>query len=164
MDEFKKIYKWIRNVALIIILIATVFLIIWIVSFWVSAEINGKNILPIVVIPTTAGTGAEVTNMSVIKHSAEKFKSALADWALNPRVSIVDPELTLTVPSHVTAPTGFDAFCHAFECLINRNASDFIDLYALDSIIKIFKYLPIAIEDGTNRELLRKVIGDKDKL
>ncbi|MFX0206326.1 MAG: iron-containing alcohol dehydrogenase [Candidatus Hodarchaeota archaeon] len=115
-------------------------------------RINGKKVLPIVAVPTTAGTGAEVTNMSVIKHSETKFKSALADWALNPRESIVDPELTLTVPPHMTASTGFDAFCHSFECFINKYASDFIDLYALDSIKKVIKYLPVAIKDGANRE------------
>lgn len=115
-------------------------------------RIESKRVLPIVVVPTTAGTGAEVTNMAVIKNSDEKFKSALADWAIVPRVSIIDPELTLTVPPHITASTGFDSFCHSFESFLNINASDFIDLYNLDSLRKVIKYLPIAIKDGLNRE------------
>lgn len=90
--------------------------------------------------------------MAVIKNPEENFKSALADWSLNPKISIVDPELTLTVPPHITASTGFDAFSHSFEPFINRYASDFIDLYALDSLKKIIRYLPIATKDGLNRE------------
>ncbi|MFW9938425.1 MAG: iron-containing alcohol dehydrogenase [Candidatus Thorarchaeota archaeon] len=115
-------------------------------------RIESAKVLPIIAVPTTAGTGAEVTNMAVIKSSEDNFKSALADWSLNPKISIVDPELTLTVPPHITASTGFDAFSHSFEPFINNNASDFIDLYALDSLKKIIKYLPIAVKDGLNRE------------
>lgn len=113
---------------------------------------ESKKVLPIIAVPTTAGTGAEVTNMSVIKNPDEKFKSALADWTLTPRVSFIDPELTLTVPPHITASTGFDAFCHSFESLLNKNASDFIDLLAIDSLRKVIKYLPLAIKNGSDRE------------
>ncbi|MFW9952634.1 MAG: iron-containing alcohol dehydrogenase [Candidatus Thorarchaeota archaeon] len=115
-------------------------------------RIVSTKVLPIIAVPTTAGTGAEVTNMAVIENSEEHFKSALADWSLNPTISIVDPELTLTMPPHITASTGFDAFSHSFEPFINRDASDFIDLYALESLKKIIKYLPLATKDGSNRE------------
>jgi alcohol dehydrogenase len=115
-------------------------------------RIESAKVLPIIAVPTTAGTGAEVTNMAVIENSEEHFKSALADWSLNPKISVVDPELTSTVPPHITASTGFDAFSHSFEPFINRDASDFIDLYALDSLKKIIKYLPIATKDRLNRE------------
>jgi len=115
-------------------------------------RIDSKKVLPIIAAPTTAGTGAEVTNMAVIKNAEEKFKSALADWSLTPKISIIDPESTLTVPPHITAATGFDAFCHAFESYINKYASEFIDLFALDSLKKVIKYLPIAVRDGSNRE------------
>ncbi len=115
-------------------------------------RVQSKKILPIIAVPTTGGTGSEITNMAVLKHPDEKFKSALADWALMPRVSIIDPELTMTVPPHITASTGWDAFCHSFESYLNKNASEFIDLYTLDSLKKVIKYLPIAVKDGTNRE------------
>ena len=115
-------------------------------------RVQSKKILPIIAIPTTGGTGSEITNMAVLKHPDEKFKSALADWALMPSVSIIDPELTMTVPPHITASTGWDAFCHSFESYLNKNASELIDLYTLDSLKKVIKYLPIAVKDGTNRD------------
>lgn len=115
-------------------------------------RIQGKKVLPIVAVPTTAGTGSEVTTMAVIKHPVEKFKSALADWSLMPNVSIIDFELTMTMPPHITASSGFDAFCHSFETFLNKNSSDLIDLYALESIRKVIKHLPDAVEDGNNKE------------
>jgi alcohol dehydrogenase class IV len=115
-------------------------------------RIESKKILPIIAVPTTGGTGAEVTNMAVIKGSKDKRKSALADWNLTPKIALVDPELTVTVPPQITASTGFDAFTHAFETFININSSDFIDLFALGALKNVIKYLPLAIKDGKNNE------------
>lgn len=115
-------------------------------------RIQGKKVLPIVAVPTTAGTGAETTSVAVIKNIKEKLKSAIAGWSLCPRVTVIDPELTLTVPPHITASTGFDTFCHLFESYINKNGSYLTDLMALNSIKLVIKYLPIAIENPTNKE------------
>ncbi|MFX1393276.1 MAG: iron-containing alcohol dehydrogenase [Promethearchaeota archaeon] len=114
-------------------------------------RIVNQKLLPIIAVPTTAGTGSEVTTMSVIKDPENEFKSALADWGLCPRVSIVDPELTLTVPSHITASTGFDTFCHAFESYLHKRASYFNDILCLEVMKQVIKYLPTAIADGSNR-------------
>jgi len=102
-------------------------------------RIDGKKILPIIAVPTTGGTGSEVTNMAVIKNKEDKIKSALASWDLTPSIALIDPELTLTVPSYITASTGFDAFTHCFETFININSSDFIDLFALEGLKKIIQ-------------------------
>jgi alcohol dehydrogenase class IV len=111
-----------------------------------------NQVLPIIAVPTTAGTGSEVTPMAVIKNPDKKFKSALADWSLTPRVSIVDPELTLTLPPHITAATGFDVFCHAFESFLHKRASDYVDLLALEAIRRVVNYLPVVVRDGSNKE------------
>ncbi len=115
-------------------------------------RINSKKLLPIVAIPTTSGTGAEITSVAVIKNSKEKLKSVLADWSLCPKVSIVDPEPTMTVPPYITAATGFDVFCHLFESYLNKFSTYLVDLIALDSLKMVIKYLPIAIEDTSNKE------------
>ncbi|MFX1480476.1 MAG: iron-containing alcohol dehydrogenase [Promethearchaeota archaeon] len=115
-------------------------------------RIQNSKVLPIVAVPTTAGTGSEVTNMAVLKHPDDKFKSALADWSLMPQVSIIDPKLTMTVPPNITASTGFDTFCHSFESYLNKNVSEFIELLALESLKKVIRYLPLATKDGSNRE------------
>jgi len=91
-------------------------------------RINSKKILPIVAIPTTSGTGAEITSVAVIKNPKEKLKSVLADWSLCPKVSIVDPETTMTVPLYITAATGFDVFCHLFESYLNKFSTYIVDL------------------------------------
>jgi alcohol dehydrogenase class IV len=110
------------------------------------------KVLPIVAMSTTSGTGAEVTCVSVVTNKAEELKYALVDARLFPRVAIIDPETTLTVPPHVTASTGFDSFCHSFESMIHTNASPFIDLIALESIRLVAAYLRRAVQDGSDRE------------
>jgi len=115
-------------------------------------RINSKKLLPIVAVPTTSGTGAEITSVAVIKNPKEKLKSVLADWSLCPKVSIVDPETTMTVPSYITASTGFDVFCHLFESYLNKFSAYLVDLIALDSLKMVIKHLPIVIEDTSNKE------------
>ncbi len=116
-----------------------------------TKQIEDK-LLPVITLTTTAGTGTEVTFVSVVTNTAEKLKYALADRLLYPKVSLVDPELTINLPPHITASTGFDAFCHSFESTLNKNANDYVDIQALESMRLIIKYLPIALKDGENRE------------
>jgi len=124
---------------------------------WEYRVIKGKPIedklLPIIAVSTTAGTGSEVTAAAVLTKTDEHSKLALYDKMLCPTVGIVDPELTVTMPPHVTASTGWDAFCHSFEAYThNLAASDYIDILALEGIRLVIKYLPIAVKDGKNRE------------
>jgi alcohol dehydrogenase class IV len=98
--------------------------------------------LPIITVTTTSGTGSQVTQVAVVTNSRERTKSALYHDLLYPKACIVDPELMLTVPEHVTASTGFDAFCHAFESTLHPRASRYIQILALEAIGLVAKTLP----------------------
>jgi alcohol dehydrogenase class IV len=101
-----------------------------------------EKTLPVVAISTTSGTGSQVTQVSVITNTAERDKSALYHPRCFPRVCIVDPELMLTVPRSVTAPTGFDVFCHAFESTINPGSGAYVELLAWEAISIVARTLP----------------------
>jgi alcohol dehydrogenase class IV len=119
---------------------------------WCSETQPTEKTLPIIAVTTTSGTGSEVTQVAVLTNPAEKVKSAIYNSIIYAKVGIVDPELTVTVPQHVTASTGFDVFCHAFEAYLHINASPYTDLLALEAIRLVAKYLPTAVEEGNNIE------------
>ncbi|AGL16947.1 iron-containing alcohol dehydrogenase [Actinoplanes sp. N902-109] len=102
----------------------------------------------LVCIPTTSGTGAEVTPFAVITDPADGQKYPLADYALTPSVAIVDPALTAQLPPAVTADSGFDALTHATEAYVSVYASDFTDGLALHAIRLIFEHLERAVRSG----------------
>ncbi|MBN2350070.1 MAG: iron-containing alcohol dehydrogenase [Bacteroidales bacterium] len=104
--------------------------------------------LPIVAITTTAGTGTEADPWTVITHEERHEKIGFGNEDTFPYLSIVDPELMLTVPPNLTAYQGFDAFFHAAEGVIANVATTVSDMYALKSIELIAKHLPKAIKDG----------------
>lgn len=108
--------------------------------------------LPVVVVSTTSGTGSQVTQVAVVSNPEVREKSAIFNPMIYPKTCIIDPELMVTMPEHLTASTGFDVFCHAFESYIHKNASPYTDLLALEAIRLVAKYLPLAVEDGLNRE------------
>ena len=111
-----------------------------------------EQTLPVVAVSTTSGTGSQVTQVAVVTNPEEKTKSALYHPRLFPKIALVDPELMLSVPEHVTASTGFDVFAHAFESFITPNGSAYTDLISLEAIRLAADNLPRAVEDGSDLE------------
>jgi acetaldehyde dehydrogenase / alcohol dehydrogenase len=108
-----------------------------------------------VAIPTTSGTGSEVTSFAVITDKKANIKYPLADYELTPDVAIVDPQFVMTVPKHVTADTGMDVLTHAIEAYVSNMANDYTDGLAMKAIQLVFEYLPRAYQNGKD-ELARE--------
>lgn len=108
--------------------------------------------LPTIIVPTTAGTGSEVTWTAVFTNRAKKAKGGINSPYLFPDLALLDPELTLSLPPHLTASTGMDALCHAIESYTSVKANPMSDLAALEAIGLIAENLPLAVADGRNIE------------
>ena len=106
----------------------------------------------LVAIPTTAGTGSEVTKNTIISDTENNVKMLLGGPSIIPKLAVVDPTFTMTAPQGVTAATGIDALCHAIEAYTSRKAQPLTDTFALSAIRKIHKNLPICYKDGKNVE------------
>jgi alcohol dehydrogenase len=111
-----------------------------------------KDTIPLIAIPTTAGSGSEVTFSSVITDSREKFKFSIKATKNAPRVALADPELTMTMPPGLTAATGMDALTHAIEAFTCKTATPFSDANALYAVELITRYLKTAVFYGHNLE------------
>ncbi|MDR0484417.1 MAG: bifunctional acetaldehyde-CoA/alcohol dehydrogenase [Alphaproteobacteria bacterium] len=110
-----------------------------------------------VAIPTSSGTGSEVTPFSVITDDATGEKYPLADYALTPDMAIVDTELVMTQPKSLTAASGFDAISHATEAIASMLATPYTDSLAMEALHLLFEYLPIAYKDGSNQKARENV-------
>jgi len=108
--------------------------------------------MPIISIPTTAGTASEITRFTVITDTERQIKMSLQGPALIPSVALLDPQLTLTMPGHVTAATGMDALTHAVEAYISKLATPMSDLHALEAIRLIGANLIKAVDSPDNLE------------
>lgn len=105
---------------------------------------------PVITIPTTAGTGSEVGRASVICLGDDGHKVVIFSPHMMPKVAICDAELTLGLPSYVTAATGMDALTHALEAYVSKGTHPFADMYALAALVRVGRYLVRAVHDGSD--------------
>ncbi len=110
-----------------------------------------KHLPFFVAIPTTAGTGAEVTPWAVVTDPIEKTKFGVGGPRSVPSMAIIDPELMLTLPAFLTAATGMDALSHCIEAYVSKNDNPALDAMILDGIRDIAKHLPVAVAQGDRR-------------
>lgn len=120
------------------------------------SDFMGKQItnqLPkVVAIPTTAGTGSEATQFTIISDTENDVKMLIKGSSLLPTLAIIDPIFTMTAPAKTTAATGIDALTHAIEAYTSKKSQPLSDVFAISAVKRIFKYLPIAFKDPKNEE------------
>lgn len=119
------------------------------ISDYMGKVIEG-DMPPMVAVPTTAGTGSEATQFTVITDSEKGIKMLLKGPSLVPELAVIDPVFSASSPKSVTASTGLDALTHAVESYTSRKAQPLTDIVALDAVKRIFRYLPDAYSDGGN--------------
>ncbi|MBF0210146.1 MAG: iron-containing alcohol dehydrogenase [Desulfamplus sp.] len=118
-----------------------------------GAEMLKKKMQPLVVIPTTSGTGSEVTVVAVISDVKRNLKMAFTSTYLLPDIALLDPRMTLTLPPKITAATAMDAMSHAVESFINLQKNPMSDAYAVAAIEMIRKNVLKAVSDGSSKEV-----------
>lgn len=115
------------------------------------------NALPVVAIPTTAGTGSEVNKAAIVTDPEQRFKDGIRSYHLFPRIAIVDPTLSHSVDRQTTAHTGFDVMAHAIESYVSPKAQPLSDAFALLAIKHVIRFLPVVLDspqDANAREQL----------
>jgi alcohol dehydrogenase class IV len=114
--------------------------------------------LPMILVPTTAGTGSEVTSISVVGHVASDSKKGIVSDHLFARTVVLDPELTLSVPPKVTAATGLDAFVHAMESYVNLASTPFTDCHTLQAMSMIAQNIRRVWANGSDMEAREQML------
>ena len=118
---------------------------------------DGAPSVVLVAVPTTSGTGSEVTPFAVISDDERGRKVPLYDYSLTPDMAVIDPDLVRGLPPSVTADTGLDALTHALEAIVSVFASEYTDALAFQAARLVFQYLPEACRDGANMEARSKM-------
>lgn len=119
---------------------------------YVGVGLIPRPALPLILLPTTAGTGSEVTNVAIFTDKESGVKSGVVSDYIRARVAVIDPGLTLGLPAKPTAYSGMDALCHAIEAYTSVNASPLSDMYALEAIRLAAENLRTAVFQGGNME------------
>ncbi|MDR4886796.1 iron-containing alcohol dehydrogenase [Fredinandcohnia sp. QZ13] len=126
-------------------------------DFMGNKKMADKKAIPLIAIPTTAGTGSEATDVTVITNTRNDVKMMIKQAMFLPEVAIVDPTLTLSSPTHITSATGVDALTHAIEAYISRRSHPFTDTLALSAIKLIYENIEEVYKNGNN-------IGAREKM
>lgn len=113
---------------------------------------QGDQALPLILVPTTCGTGSEGNSFAVLTEDETKDKKSLRNLAVIAKASIIDPELMTTMPAPILASVGFDALCHCMEAYLSKNRDPITELMALEGIRLIGAYLPRIYEQKVSRE------------
>lgn len=113
-----------------------------------------------IAVPTSAGTGSEVTPFAVITDEKTGLKYPLADYELLPKMAIVDSNMMMNAPKGLTAASGVDAATHAIEAYASMMATEFTDGLAIEALKNIFEYLPSAYENGANDPIAREKMAN----
>ncbi|MFJ7219250.1 iron-containing alcohol dehydrogenase family protein [Amycolatopsis sp. NPDC098790] len=108
--------------------------------------------LPLIAVPTTAGTGAETNGFGVTEDRCTRRKVYIGHSSVRPRIAVLDPELTLGLPAAVTAASGLDALVHGIESLASRGSTPFSAAYATQAVSLVGRWLPVACRDGSDLE------------
>ncbi len=116
----------------------------------IGIDLIGNAGIPTIIIPTTAGTGSEVTPIAILSDHDEKLKKGIVSPHLFPTVALLDPELTLGLPSHVTAATGMDALIHAVEAFTSTKSDSLTDVFACRAIELIYSNIQKVFQDGSD--------------
>lgn len=124
---------------------------------WAGKEIAHRS-WPLIAIPTTAGTGSEVSKVAVVSDNDIPFKKGVLSPLMYPHVAIVDPSLTRGLPPGLTASTGIDAFVHAFEAFVGKRTNPFSDQMALAALRSAWEYLPRATMDGDDMDARQEMM------
>ena len=113
-----------------------------------------------IAVPTTAGTGSEVTPFTIVTDETSSVKYALADYELLPNMAIVDADMMMNAPKGLTSASGIDAVTHCLEAIASMMATDYTDGLALQALKMIFEYLPRAYDDGPNDVIAREKMAN----
>lgn len=128
------------------------------VGDYFGIDLVGRPGLPTIMVPTTAGTGSEVTPVAILSDEDEGLKKGVVSPHLVPRVALLDPELTLGLPPHITASTGMDALCHAIESFTSVNATSLTDLLASRAMEVIYGSIRAAYAGGRDLEARSRML------
>lgn len=128
------------------------------ISAFFGIDLIPKPGLPTIMVPTTAGTGSEVTPIAILSDEGEKLKKGIVSAYLFPSVALLDPELTLGLPPQITAATGMDALIHAIEAYTSVNATSITDMLAFQAMDLLYHAIRTAYANGKNLEARSKMM------